>query len=232
MCSSRMSWYWVKPEYDCLGALLVGQQVLHEGVVRGQRLEAGAVEHPDALCGAHEVALAAVEVLEQQQGQGQELYLVTRAYRLDDFGLGGVEGAGAQRPDGELCLEVPHVVEEQLPGLLRLVCLHEQLRVVESDLLHDVEVLRKGRLHQQQVLLVGPLDEPQRARFVGKAAHIALLLADVHSLHVQQNHAEREDAVSEKQDWLSRAYASAGAGAPRPGRSPRRGPAGSAPETG
>ena len=70
-----MPWYWVRSCYDRFGALLVGQQVLREAVVRGQRLEAGGAQHADALAGTHEVSFAAAEVFEAQEREGQELYL-------------------------------------------------------------------------------------------------------------------------------------------------------------
>jgi len=43
--------------------------------VRWQGLEAGAVEHPDALACAHEIVFSAVEVFESQESQCQQLDL-------------------------------------------------------------------------------------------------------------------------------------------------------------
>ena len=140
------------------------------------------------------------------------------AYSLDDFGFGGVEGEGAERADRKLSFEVSHVIEEQQLGLVQLVCLDEQLREVESDLLHEVQVLGEGRLEQQQVLLVGFLDEQQSSLFVGETGEGELLLTDVHGFHVEQHHAEGEDAVCEEQDWVNRSNAWAAVGRPRPAR--------------
>ena len=144
------------------------------------------------------------------------------AHRLEDFGFSRVQSEGAQRADGELCFEVAHVVEQQELCSGVVVGLDEQLGEVESDLLHEVEVLREGRVREPQVLLVGLLDEPQRALFVAETAQRELLLADVHGLREEQQHAEREDAVRQEADCVSRLYAWAEACAQRLARSPRR----------